>query len=287
MKDLLLGERAGFVNFYERNSDGTLKSGKRIHDANGEIKVHSNSSVVVVDWNEDGKLDLLVGSGIGTDGIRLYLNSGSTTNYRFTTFSKLELNGNAIAYNRCYIQVEDLDRDGKKDLITCEGMANSKMYFMKNVGTNAAPIFTSQDTLKLSNGTIIDPESDPRFCFTDWNEDGLFDMIWSERPSVNPHIMIYLGQNPTPIKSNKVHREISSSLITVKDNRLSITININGVGEKHLNIFSSKGLLLYNRHIHQVTSIHVDISNFASGVYFIQLYGSSLRNSIHKIILNR
>lgn len=72
--------------------------------------------------------------------------------------------------------VHDLDVDGKKDLIV--GSANGFVVFYKNVGTNAAPLFNSYDTLKTRSGSpiqVLNGASRPHFV--DWKGDGDLDLI--------------------------------------------------------------------------------------------------------------
>lgn len=66
-------------------------AGKRpLHVASGHLVPE------VVDWNHDGKKDLLVGQRPGSR-IRLYLNEGTNDEPLFTTSSHLEAQGKTIA----------------------------------------------------------------------------------------------------------------------------------------------------------------------------------------------
>ncbi len=53
----------------------------------GDTPITVGTAVEVVDWNEDGKLDLLVGSGQG--GLYLLLNRGTRENPRFEGAERL------------------------------------------------------------------------------------------------------------------------------------------------------------------------------------------------------
>jgi hypothetical protein len=134
----------------------------------------------VVDWNEDGLHDLLMGAenkelGSVPPSTRIYLNSGSTGNPVFTTYSELYCSGDPIEPHRCIPWVTDLNGDGKKDLV-CGIMEGYYLYF-ENTGTNQNPSFSSEDTLRYSGGSVIHEGSDTRPVITDWNEDGVPDIV--------------------------------------------------------------------------------------------------------------
>lgn len=79
--------------------------GERIKADGGDLKVPGVGSGTniytvpcVVDWNEDGKKDLLVGC-FYYGNIYLYLNSGTNNAPVFTTGSKLKADGTDISVN--------------------------------------------------------------------------------------------------------------------------------------------------------------------------------------------
>jgi len=143
--------------------------------ANGvDILVNQNSYPFIVDWNEDGNKDLVIGEFTGT--IRLYLNTGTNSAPTFGSYTLLTSGGNPINWYKANSVVYDLDVDGKKDLVV--GSANGYVVFYKNVGTNAAPAFTSYDTLKTRSGTpILVTSGASRPTFVDWKGDSDLDLI--------------------------------------------------------------------------------------------------------------
>lgn len=126
--DLLVGESSGRVIFFPgTQGDGVpgekkpcFKTGKPLRCAAGEVQVNSFAAPLAVDWNNNGRLDLLVGSGKGE--IKLYLrqetgellDTGSITarSPNFFGSSTLKLGHNAVPL------VLDWNNDGKKDLLT-------------------------------------------------------------------------------------------------------------------------------------------------------------------------
>ena len=75
----------------------TFNASIRIKAGNSAMKVDASTSVpCVVDWNGDGKKDLLVGCFY--DGnVYLYLNSGTNNSPVFTAGAKLKADGSEIS----------------------------------------------------------------------------------------------------------------------------------------------------------------------------------------------
>lgn len=176
-RDILVGDRNGYTMLYVEEGRGlTLLDTLR---ANGiKIDVGGNANPDVVDWNEDGKKDLIIGSESGTGTVRLYLNQGTNANPVFTTFSYINCGGSPIYHYRATPRIYDLDGDGKKDLIL--GDQYTYIYFYKNVGTNASPVFNVRDTLKVSGGSYIGGNQANRPFFVDYNGDGAVDILTSD-----------------------------------------------------------------------------------------------------------
>lgn len=147
--------------------------------ANGiKIDVGNNSNPDVVDWDEDGKKDLIIGSESGTGTVRLYLNQGTNANPVFTTYGYIYCGASPINHYRCNPRVWDLDGDGKKDLIVGDNYAY--IYYYRNVGTNANPVFSVRDTLRYTSGSYIHEYYGTRPYFTDYNADGAIDILTSD-----------------------------------------------------------------------------------------------------------
>ena len=85
--DIIVGDRNGYVNYFRGTGTETLTTEPDIKANGTTIDAGSNSAPVIVDWNEDGLLDLILGTETGT--IRLYLNSGTASAHVFTTYCLL------------------------------------------------------------------------------------------------------------------------------------------------------------------------------------------------------
>ena len=149
--------------------------------ANGvDIQANYNSFPFVVDWNDDGKKDLIVGEqspqSPNTGNVRIYLNQGTNSSPQFGNYDIIYAGPSQLYKFRANPVVYDLDMDGLKDLIV--GNDDGRVYFYKNVGTNAAPVFNaSYDTLRMQNGVAITVGSISRIHFVDWTGDGDLDLL--------------------------------------------------------------------------------------------------------------
>jgi len=100
----------------------------------------SNSAPIVVDYNNDGRKDLVVGGSEGT--LSLYLNIGddATPVYgapKTIKVDNVELNVGANADSRAFFT--DWNADGKKDLV----VGGNVLHLFLNVGTDESPDFRS------------------------------------------------------------------------------------------------------------------------------------------------
>jgi hypothetical protein len=95
--------------------------------------------------------------------------------------------------------VYDLDTDGRKDLII--GNDDGRVYFFKNIGTNAAPDFNADyDTLRIENGLPIDADNGSRIHFVDWRGDGDLDLVIS---GSNGYVQVYENTTSTGIEEGE------------------------------------------------------------------------------------
>jgi hypothetical protein len=182
-KDLLVGMASGKVRIFlnigtEENPtfDGGTYLQVGAPGAKVDISVAARATSSVVDWNSDGKKDLVVGSY--DSSIYIFINEGTDSAPDFRTQTQAQFNGDLLLIpgSRSSPVVVDLDGDGKKDLLA--GNVNGQLYFYSNSGTDADPSFSTYIMVR-SAGLPIDlagtPRSRPSVC--DWNEDGLADVL--------------------------------------------------------------------------------------------------------------
>jgi hypothetical protein len=272
--DIIVGDRDGFINFFRGTATATLTTMPDITAGGVAIDVGANSAPVVTDWNEDGLLDLVIGSETGT--IRLYLNSGTPTSHSFTTFSLLQSGGTSISWYRACPQVIDLDGDGKKDLLVGEN--NGKIAFYANTGTNAAPAFSGYQFLK-SGGVDIDLYSGTRLCVEDWDEDGILDLLASD---YNGWVYLYLGstvgveEGTWGVVSPETGILISGSPTS---GTFQVDLSLETVAEVTGRIYSSDGRLVGATEYGPLSGgqhvLSYDLEGNSPGVYFVSITAGS------------
>jgi hypothetical protein len=134
----------------------------------------------VVDWNGDGKKDLLVGYQ-NAGKIALYLNQGTDAEPCFTNFTNLKTaDGNDIWHlsSGCGAPapwVCDFDGDGKRDLLVGAG-ADGTVWFYRNTNTDDSPILDEGVQLKVGTSPLTVGIRATPYVY-DWDGDGLKDLL--------------------------------------------------------------------------------------------------------------
>lgn len=180
MLDIVVGDRNGYVNYFRRTGPGVndLTSEGHLVASVGDINTGTNSAPFLVDWNEDGLMDLILGREPTAGGsIWLYLNSGAVGAPVWTTYEAVNVGASPIAYSRSIPHVIDMNQDGKKDMIIGEDYGH--IYYLENTGTNAAPVFASSVMLQAGGTPIVFPSgyTDLKPYVVDWNGDGWLDIV--------------------------------------------------------------------------------------------------------------
>ena len=195
-KDVLVADTRGWLTIFMGTgtpSNPALGPGTRVI-ANGKpIDGTSRASVLVCDWDNDGKKDLIFGMGgngnpsdyydwpkLQSDqsydsGFLLYKNIGTDANPVLGYPSWIRASGSVITYtNRpnlgSYI---DWDGDNKMDFIT--GEFENSVRFYKNTGTNQVPNFAN-----INGVTLVQPDTVMLVSGAhamDWNGDGDLDIL--------------------------------------------------------------------------------------------------------------
>jgi hypothetical protein len=134
LKDLLALDTEGMLTLYRRVGN-ELKPGERILDEKGApIKLDGKgretgrATLTVMDWDGDGKLDLLVSNAIESfDGLRWYRNIGTKKKWVLARQPNIALN---LPWNHYQLlDPIDWDGDGKTDLIA--GSEGGWIYYYR------------------------------------------------------------------------------------------------------------------------------------------------------------
>jgi hypothetical protein len=174
--DLITGERDGYVRIYLNTGtrgNPAFSGFTRLQVGSANFQTLS-SKPFVVDWNNDSKLDVLVGDDEGL--VYLLLNTGTRENPVFSA-SVVLLNGsqNLTAGTRASPVVADWTGNGKKDLIV--GYTEGGLHLFVNVGTDAAPVFNGSPRRLQAAGSDINVSTYSRPAVTDWDNNGVLDLI--------------------------------------------------------------------------------------------------------------
>jgi hypothetical protein len=205
---------------FEKTAKGTviLYEGQRIEVPDGKRAgiTGTASSVHAVDWNGDGKIDLLVGDVRGH--VYLVPNEGTPRKYAFGKERKLQSGGKSLLVNgdagpfAC-----DWDGDGKLDLLV--GAGDGSVWFYRNIGKAKEP--------KLAAGVQLVPPGDARFgadapkkptrgirakvCAVDWNGDGRLDLLVGDFATQKP-------DHPEPTAREKAeHAKLRKELDSARE----------------------------------------------------------------------
>ncbi|MBM4331839.1 MAG: hypothetical protein FJ117_11560 [Deltaproteobacteria bacterium] len=197
--DLILGDREGFVTVYLNqgtNDSPQYGVGMKLRAGGKEIKVKGPSTPYLVDWNGNGKIDLLVGNGGGY--LHLFLNSGSEDSLDFTPGVMVQAAGKDLDVGgRASPCVVDWNEDGKKDLIM--GNSSGEIFLYLNEGSNEQPVFGKP--IKLNRGSLdVGSNSSPDVA--DWNGDGKKDLVIGN-DSGEVFVFLNKGTNEDPQYDNK------------------------------------------------------------------------------------
>ncbi len=138
------------------------------------VSVGERAALEFVDFNGDGRTDLLVGAGDGR--VVLYLN---------TAEKGMELDGGRYLHDsaghidvgsRASIAAGDMDNDGRMDLLV--GTASGTVLFYRNEGSATEPLFAEAVSIRVGDAdlNLSEATSRARIAAADLNGDGVLDL---------------------------------------------------------------------------------------------------------------
>jgi len=205
--DLLIGQESGHITFVE-NSSGTLLEEKHVLQKNPNVKSGCASVPSLCDWDNDGDIDIIVGTAAGF--LELFENDKG----EFKPVKRLEASGKVIRIQAGELgsvqgpkearwgylcpEATDWDMDGDMDIVA--GCVTGQNLFFENTGSANKPVLAPAKKLTVDwSGT--DPvypkemryEPGPNELITqwrckpvviDWNGDNLPDYITIDEKGV-------------------------------------------------------------------------------------------------------
>lgn len=164
------------------NIPNPLKSDKPDPEVGG-FK-HSGSTLLAIDIDNSGVLDLVIGD-VAYSNLVLLTNGGTAPNTNSAMISE-DVN---FPSNTTPADVElfpasffvDVDFDQVKDLVVCPNAKNiseneTSVHYFKNIGTDQNPTFIFQNKNHFQN-EMIEHGTGTMPTLFDWNEDGLLDLV--------------------------------------------------------------------------------------------------------------
>ena len=182
-KDLIVADGNGWVTLFLNtgtDANPSFTGGTRLSAGGSPIdSPGSRSSVLVCDWNSDGKKDLVMADDDTTSGgYYWYKNTGRDAAPVLAARSTITFGGLTAGYTRPNLgSFVDWDGDGKKDFIGCNFENNVRFY--RNIGSggaNQTPTFAANPdgTLILRDYSIMMISGAD---VKDWNGDGSLDIL--------------------------------------------------------------------------------------------------------------
>jgi hypothetical protein len=188
------------------------------------------SSVHAVDWDGDGRIDLLVGD-IGGN-VYLLPNEGTAKRHAFGKERQLQAGGQPLRVAgdagpfAC-----DWDGDGKLDLLV--GAGDGSVWFFRNIGTVKAPELAAGVQLVPPGEALFGPDApkEPRrgirakVCAVDWDGDGRLDLLVGDFATQRPD-----RPPPTPAEQAE-HDKLRKELASLQGRFTKLISRVHGPGQ--------------------------------------------------------
>ena len=151
----------------------------QVNAGRGTIDMYGWSVPRSVDWNGDGKLDILVA---GNNTVWMYRNVGSVTNPRFASGVRVQANGVNLSFasRDLGMTLADMNGDGVDDMVVVDSGKRVRVY--RNLsGAGQTPVYAAAYYAQGTSGSI--QLNDQRFDVGDFDNDGVNDIVTGSRDS--------------------------------------------------------------------------------------------------------
>jgi hypothetical protein len=299
-KDLLVGQADGKLRLYTNTNtddDPEFDGGTLLQvgepDLKIDIDVGERATPVVVDWNNDGKKDIVVGDKLG--GVRVFVNAGTDTVPDFPAQSFVQNNGGDILVDglRPSPHVADFTDDGRKDLLV--GNTNGQLLLYENTGTDEAPEFSGFVYVSTAGMPIDLSSSRSRPFACDWTGDGSTDVLIGSSDGL---VRLYQGVGHMAGVDQIDHKVPLAKLGSAYPNpfnpRVTIPFSMTDDGRVRITIHDTSGRLVAvllddvcSAGCHVATWRGTDASGrpVASGVYLARLESDSAADTGKLVLL--
>jgi len=251
--DLIVGNNEGQLFYFENNGSNVFTELTGSNNPFDGLSVEDYARPALTDLDEDGDLDLVIGSGQGT--FNYFENNGSNV-FTELTGADNPFDGIDIGYESNPI-FSDLDGDGDTDLISGLYGINSSLFYFENNGSNVFTELRDANNPFDGIGVGLDYTSP---SLVDLDLDGDIDLVIGS----NQGTFNYFENNGilTGVSDNSSQTLTEASIYP---NPASSSINIS-VDEAY-QIFNIQGIEVSNG---ENTNGNLDISNLETGMYWIK-----------------
>jgi len=221
---------AGSAKF-ERTPEGTFVNyhGQRLESTKERpIAITGTASAAhATDWDSDGDYDLIIGTIRGT--VYLVPNEGTPESYAFGKEEQLKAGGNPINVKRSAgPYTADWDGDGDLDLLV--GADDGSVSLYRNTGDAKSTGLASAVQLvsPVERTSSRQPPKEIRrgmrskICVTDWNNDGLLDLLVGDFAMQKPDL-----PEPTP-EQQAEHKRMREELEKVRERYRTLSEKLYG-----------------------------------------------------------
>jgi hypothetical protein len=187
LNDVISGSFPGEIYFFRRQKDGAFAPAEKLTDESGKLlNVGQACTAFAVDWDSNGKLDLVLGNIKG----EVHVARAGGKPLTFAAAENLSVDGKPIEApgGDSAPVAADWDADGLLDLIV--GSAEGNVLWYRNTGTSARPELEAGKELLGESPLGWKPDSSRRPgdwglrvkpCVVDYNGDGKLDLLLGDR----------------------------------------------------------------------------------------------------------
>ncbi|MFH1419279.1 MAG: VCBS repeat-containing protein [Planctomycetota bacterium] len=171
----------------------------------------------VVDWDNDGRKDLLVGQADGS--VKLFRNTNSDTAPMFDGGTFLQIGapgfkGDIDVGYRATPNAVDWNNDGNKDLVV--GALDGLIHLFINEGTDSEPDFQSESFAQAYGSSLLVPSARSSPVILDLDDDGKKDLLAG---NTNGQLVFYsnTGTDAAPTFGDYSYMEADGVVIDLPD----------------------------------------------------------------------
>lgn len=257
-KDLLVGNDSGTMLYFENTAPNNgVANFQLISNNYSGIDAGQNSTPQIIDYNNDGKLDLVVGERNGT--LKYYENTGSTSSPQFSSSNVVNNFGGVNVKQQGFITgftvPHILNLDGERILL-CGAERGSIIKYNNLNNSNFTQTDLAFENIKEGIRTSI--------CSGDLNNDGFIDFIIG---NYSGGLSLYLGGEPNKIDEKSLTHYNLKTFPNPFINSLNITLDTGNI--KNIEIFDLSGKLIFNTNVSD-NKVTVNTENFEKGIYILK-----------------